>query len=86
MPPPLVATIFGILGLIALRAIRNNIRSGTATSRGWTFTIAEDPMRFCLIVSTRLALVGFAFAEILHAFGLIGDPIAQVKHALPFLT
>ena len=50
MPPSFVATIFGILGLIALRAIRNNIRSGTATSRGWTCTIYANPIRFCLIV------------------------------------
>jgi hypothetical protein len=28
--------MFGILGLIAIWAIRNNIWSGTATSRGWT--------------------------------------------------
>ena len=86
MPPPFVATIFGILGLIALRAIRNNIRSGTATSRGWTCTIYANPIRFCLIVSTRAAFVGLAFAEILHAFGLVGDPIANLKHALPFLA
>jgi len=85
MSPPFVATIFGILGLIALRAIRNNIRSGTATSRGWTCTIYANPIRFCLIVSTRAAFVGLAFAEILHAFGLVGDPIANIKHALPFL-
>jgi hypothetical protein len=28
--------MFGILGLIAIWAIRNNIWSGTATRRGWT--------------------------------------------------
>jgi len=85
MSTPLVATIFGILGLIALRAIRNNIRTGMATSRGWTCTIYANPIRFCLIVSTRAAFVALAFAEILHAFGLVGDPLAHIKHALPLL-
>ena len=86
MPPLLVATIFGILGLIALRAIRNNIRSGTATSRGWPCTIYANPIRFCMIVCTRAAFIGPAFAEILHALGLVGDPFANIKHALPFLA
>jgi hypothetical protein len=36
MPAAITAIMFGILGLIAIWAIRNNIRSGTATSRGWT--------------------------------------------------
>jgi hypothetical protein len=32
------------------------------------------------------ALVGFAIAEILYACGLVGDPVAQIQHALPFLA
>jgi hypothetical protein len=32
------------------------------------------------------ALVGCAIAEILHAFGLAGDPVAQIQQALPFLA
>jgi hypothetical protein len=86
MPPAFTATVFGILGLIAVWAIRNNIRSGTASSRGWTCTIDDNPIGFCLIVSGKAVIVGLSIAEILHAFGLVGDPIATIKHALPFLT
>lgn len=85
MPPAFNAAIFGILGLIAAWAIRNNIRSGTASSHGWTCTIDDNPFGFCLIVSMKAVFAGFAIAEILHAFGLVGDPFAYIKHAMPFL-
>ena len=32
------------------------------------------------------AIAGLAIAEILYAFGLAGDPIAHIKHAVPFLS
>ena len=86
MPPAFTATVFGILGLIALWAIRNNIRSGTARSQGWTCNIDDNPIGFCLIVSMKAAFVALAIAEILHAFGLVGDPFVNIKHALPFLA
>jgi hypothetical protein len=85
MPPAFIATVFGILGLAAIWGIGKNITTGTATSRGWTCTIDDNPVGFCLIVATKGAMVGFAIAEILYAFGLSGDPIARIKQALAFL-
>jgi hypothetical protein len=32
------------------------------------------------------AVLGFAIDEILYGLGLIGDPIVQIRHALPFLA
>ena len=90
MSPALIATVFGFLGLCAIWGIRQNITSGTASSRGWTCTIDDNPAGLYLIISMRAAFVGLAIAEILYAFGLIGDPFAYIKlyvtHALPFLT
>jgi len=60
--------------------------SGTASSRGWTCNIDDNPIGFCLIVSGKAVVVGLAIAEILHAFGFVGDPIAHIKHARPFLA
>jgi len=54
--------------------------------RGWTCTVDDNPVGFCLIVAMKGALVGCAIAEILHAFGLAGDPVAQIQQALPFLA
>jgi hypothetical protein len=80
MPPA-----FLILGLAAIWGIGKNITTGTASSRGWTCTIDDNPIGFCLIVSMKGAMVGFAIAEILFALGLMGDPLARIKQALPFL-
>jgi hypothetical protein len=86
MPPAVDAAVFLILGLAAIWGIRKNITTGTASSRGWTCTIDDNPIGFCLIVAMKGAMVGFAIAEILYGLGLIGDPIAQIRHALPFLS
>ena len=85
MSPTIQAIIFGLLGLAAIWGIRKNIMTGTATSRGWTCTIDDDPIGFGLIVCFRAVVVGVALAEITHAFGLCADPIKTIQHALPFL-
>jgi hypothetical protein len=86
MSPIVTAAVFGLLGLAAIYGIRKNIISGSATSRGWTCSVDDNPVGFCLIVAMKGALVGCAIAEILHAFGLAGDPVAQIQQALPFLA
>jgi hypothetical protein len=86
MSPIVTAAVFGLLGLAAIYGIRKNIISGSAMSRGWTCTVDDNPVGFCLIVAMKGALVGCAIAEILHAFGLAGDPVAQIQQALPFLA
>jgi len=85
MSPTFQAIIFGFLGLAAMWGIRKNIMTGTATSRGWTCTIDDNPIGFCLIVCGKAAIVGFAIAEIMHGFGLCDDPLQIIQHALPFL-
>jgi hypothetical protein len=86
MSPIVTAAVFGLLDLAAIYGIRKNIISGSATSRGWTCSVDDNPVGFCLIVAMKGALVGCAIAEILHAFGLAGDPVAQIQQALPFLA
>jgi hypothetical protein len=82
MPPAIIAIIFGILGLMAIWGIQRDISSGSATGRGWTCTIDDNPIGFCLIVSVKVFVIGLAIAEILHAFGL-ADPIVHIKRMLP---
>jgi hypothetical protein len=83
MPPTAIAFVFGIFGLLAIWGIQRDISSGSATSRGWTCTVDDNPIGFCLIVSVKVFVVGLAIAEILHACGLAGDPIANIKRMLP---
>jgi hypothetical protein len=85
MSPTIQAIIFGFLGLAAIWGIRKTIMTGTATSRGWTCTIDDNPIGFGLIVCCRAVVVGFAIAEIMYAFGLCADPIETIQQALPFL-
>ena len=85
MPPAVNAAVFLMLGLAAIWGIRKNVMTGTASSRGWTCTIDDNPIGFCLIVSMKGAVVGFAIAEILYGLGLIGDPIVWIRQALPLL-
>ncbi|SDR91359.1 hypothetical protein [Bradyrhizobium canariense] len=85
MSPTFNGIIFGILGLAALWGITKNIRTGTATSRGWTCTLDDNPIGFCLIVCVKAAVIGLAIAEIMYALGLSGDPIKDIQHAFPFL-
>jgi hypothetical protein len=66
MPPAFIAAVFGCLGLAAIRASGKSISSGTASSGGWTCTLDDNPVGFCLIISMRAAIVGFAIAEILY--------------------
>jgi hypothetical protein len=85
MSPTIQAIIFGFLGQAAIWGIRKDIITGTATSRGWTCTIDDNPIGFGLIVCFRAVVVGVAIAEIMYAFGLCADPIKTIQHALPFL-
>jgi hypothetical protein len=74
---------FRVIGLMAIWGIQRNISSGSATSHGWTCTIDDNPIGFCLIVSVKVFAIGVAIAEILHAFGLAGDPMVRIKQMLP---
>jgi hypothetical protein len=53
--------------------------------RGWTCTIDNNPIGFCLIVSMRGAFVVFAIAEHFTRLDLSAIPCAR-SGALPFLT
>jgi hypothetical protein len=86
MPPAVNAAVFLFLGLAAIWGIGKNLTTGTASSRGWTCTLDDNPVSFCLIVAMKGAVLGFAIDEILYGLGLIGDPIVQIRHALPFLA
>jgi hypothetical protein len=68
------------LALAAIWGIRQNISSGTASSRGWTCTIDDNPIGFCLIGCGKAVCLGFSITMILHAFGLAGEPVAPISN------
>jgi hypothetical protein len=78
--------VFGFLASARSGASGKISHQARSQSRGWTCAIDDNPVGFCLIISMKAGFVGLAIAEILYAFGLVGDPFALIKHALPFLT
>jgi hypothetical protein len=86
-PLPLTLNLVAIeiAGLIALWSIANDLRSRkAATSKAWTVDFAHNRIGFCLLVAFKIAFIAFAAAMLLHALGLIGEPVAALKQALPF--
>jgi len=75
-----------IAGLIALWSVANDLRTGkAATSKAWTVDLADNRTGYLLLVACKIGFVSFAAAKLLHAVGLIGDPVAALKLAWPFL-
>ncbi len=85
MSPILRDVFFAVLGFASQWSIMNDLGSGNATSRGMTINVSEKPGGFYLTVFRKSALVIFAVAVILNAFGMIGDPFVFVARNLPFL-
>jgi hypothetical protein len=63
---------------------RTTSEIGVASSRGWVFRADTNPIGFALAIATKLFVIGLAIAEILHAFGLVGDPLLALKSLMPF--
>jgi hypothetical protein len=87
--PPLSPTLnlvaIEIAGLIALWSVASDLRTRkAATSKAWTVDFAHNRIGFCLLVAFKVAFVAFAAAMLLHALGLIGNPVAALKQAMPF--
>jgi hypothetical protein len=83
MPVGYIALIFGIFGLIAAYTIQNDIKRGVTWDQ-WTFALDQNPIMFSVAILGKASIVVLAIAEILHAFGLVGDPIAALRAILPF--
>ncbi len=88
MPLTLGTAVFAIAGLVALWSVASDIRSGKAatTKPAWTIDRQENPGGFWFTVLCKAAFVGFAIALLLHALGLIGDPVAWIRQTFPFLA
>jgi hypothetical protein len=85
MPDTVIAGFFLCMGLYSLSSLVNDLRTGTASGRNRDVDVREYPGWFYLLIFTKTAFVSFAFAVVLHAFGLIGDPLLWMRQTLPFL-
>jgi hypothetical protein len=80
-----ITGFFLFMGLFSLASLVGDLRTGVATGRNRNVDVHEYPGWFYLLVLTKTAFAGFAFAVVLRAFGLIGDPMVWMRQTLPFL-
>ncbi len=85
MPPSIVAVIFGALALVVGWAIRKDLSTGVSGDSPYRSNVAENPVGYSLMILTKAAVVVFGVAEILHAFGMIEDPIRIIQAAFLFV-
>jgi hypothetical protein len=81
----LIPLFFAALGFCSLWSLMNALGSGTMTTRNSTVNVKDSPGAFYQICFCRAALICFAVAVILNAFGVIGDPFTWAHTYLPFL-
>ena len=86
MSPLLRAAFFEVLGLWSLWSIVNDLRTGSMTNGGMTIDLSDNPGGFYLTIACKAAFVSFAFAVLLNALGLIGDPFVWFTQTFPFLV
>jgi hypothetical protein len=80
------AAFFEVLGLCSLWSIVNDLRTGGISNRGMPIDRSDNPGGFYLTIACKAGFVCFAFAVLLNALGLIGDPFVWFAQTFPFLV
>jgi hypothetical protein len=78
MPPIVIMLVFGTLGLIAVWAIRRDLRDGVSSDSIYRFRADTNPFGYALLIVGKMAVVALCVAFILEAAGYPG-PIAMVR-------
>jgi hypothetical protein len=74
-----MAVIFGLLAAAAGYGLWRDFATGVASDDVYRFREDQSPAGFWAITAGKLFVLGFGIAEILHAFGLCGDPMAPLR-------
>jgi hypothetical protein len=85
MSNTVITGFFLFMGLYSLASLLSDLRTGVAAGHNRNVDVREYPGWFYLLVLPKTAFAGFAFAMVLHAFGLTGDPLVWMRQTLPFL-
>ena len=90
MPPAVIGTVFAFFGLLALWALHRASRTGEISSEARRYRLDVNPIGFSLTFLADIGVVALCGAEVLHAMGLSGDPLAYMQDAFhsvfaPFL-
>lgn len=86
MPSWVIALAFGTLALAAAWGIYSSYSTGTVYGEWSQYSEDREPTAFFLVVLGKLAALCLCLAIALHAVGFLDtDPIAEIKHWLPWL-
>ncbi|MET3838337.1 hypothetical protein [Bradyrhizobium sp. OAE829] len=86
MSPLLRTTVVSLLAVYLTWSIVNELRAGSLKSRGMVIDAKENPGGFYAIQFCKACFVSFAFAALLHALGLIGDPYIWTRQTFSSLA
>jgi hypothetical protein len=79
MSAPAIAAIFGPLMILAAWGIKRDLATGVARDELYSFRADRNPLGFLVVISGKIFIIGFGAAVILHAFGLMGDPVEALQ-------
>lgn len=83
MPYWVIATGAGFYGVLAARRVVLDLRRGISSSYVHTYYCDEEPIGYTLCLLSWIGIVVLCSAIVLHAFGLVGEPITAINAALP---
>ena len=78
MPPIVMVLVFGALALVAIWAIRRDLRTGISGDSIYRFRADTNPFWFTFMIAAKLAAVLLCAAIILEALGF-SAPMSMIK-------
>ena len=79
MSPTGRAIIFGLLAVAAGYGLWRSFTTGVTSDEIYTFREDEEPAGFMLVTAGKMVVMALGIAEVLHAFGLCGDPLEPLR-------
>jgi len=71
--------IFWVLAAAAIWGLFRSLRTGTASSRGFTFRYQSSAFWFSVLLVSRVLILVFCVMEILYVFRLSPDPVQFIQ-------
>jgi hypothetical protein len=77
------AIVLGFFAVLAAWSVARALRDGVASSYVREYQLDENPVGYSLCIMSETGIVFLGAAMILHAFGIIDNPLAAIDAVLP---
>lgn len=85
MPRYATVLIFGALAVVAAWRIQRDLLTGVSGDGRARYALGQNPFGYLLMIVSKVLVLVLCAAEVLHALGMVGDPVAAIQTAFPFL-